>query len=76
MDLDQLVSEVAADAEFEAQNRGCHVKTTLAGDCIVMGNESLMHSAVENVVRNATRYTPEGTDVQVDSALRWRVLES
>jgi two-component system sensor histidine kinase CpxA len=65
VDLDQLVSEVAADAEFEAQTRNCHVRTSLAGDCIVMGNESLMHSAVENVVRNATRYTREGTDVQV-----------
>ncbi len=65
VDLDQVVAEVAADAEFEAQARNCHVRTSLAGDCIVMGNESLMHSAVENVVRNATRYTREGTDVQV-----------
>ena len=66
IDLDDLVSEVANDAEFEAQNRGCRVKTTLAGDCVVMGNPSLLRSAIENVVRNATRYTPEGTAVQVD----------
>jgi two-component system sensor histidine kinase CpxA len=25
----------------------------------------LLHSAIENVVRNATRYTKEGTDVQI-----------
>ena len=66
IDLDDLVSEVANDAEFEAQNRGCRVKTTLAGDCVVMGNPSLLRSAIENVIRNATRYTPEGTAVQVD----------
>jgi two-component system sensor histidine kinase CpxA len=65
VDLDELVSDVAADAEFEAQVRNCHVRTSLAGDCIVAGNESLLHSAVENVVRNATRYTREGTDVHV-----------
>ena len=66
IDLDDLVSEVANDAEFEAQNRGCRVKTTLAGDCVVMGNPSLLRSAIENVIRNATRYTPEGTAVHVD----------
>jgi two-component system, OmpR family, sensor histidine kinase CpxA len=31
----------------------------------VMGNPPLLHSAVENVVRNATRYTQEGTEVEV-----------
>jgi two-component system sensor histidine kinase CpxA len=66
VDLDELVLEVAKDAEFEAQHRGCRVKTTLAGDCVVNGNPSLLRSAVENVIRNATRYTPEGTAVHVD----------
>jgi two-component system, OmpR family, sensor histidine kinase CpxA len=66
VDLDELVSEVASDAEFEAQNRGCRVKTTLAGDCVVKGNPTLLRSAIENVIRNATRYTPEGTAVHVD----------
>ena len=66
IDLDDMVSEIANDAEFEAQNRGCRVKTTLAGDCVVLGNPSLLRSAVENVIRNATRYTPEGTAVHVD----------
>lgn len=66
IDLDELVSEIANDAEFEAQNRGCMVKTTLAGDCVVLGSPALLRSAVENVVRNATRYTPEGTAVHVD----------
>jgi two-component system, OmpR family, sensor histidine kinase CpxA len=66
VDLDELVSEIANDAEFEAQNRGCRVKTTLAGDCVVKGNAQLLRSAVENVIRNATRYTPEGTAVHVN----------
>jgi two-component system sensor histidine kinase CpxA len=66
VDLDDLVAEVANDAEFEAQNRGCRVKTTLAGDCVVRGNPLLLRSAIENVIRNAARYTPEGTAVHVD----------
>jgi len=36
------------------------------GDWGVRGNDSLLHSAVENVVRNAIRYTQEGTSVQIE----------
>lgn len=65
--LDELVLSVTEDAEFEAQARKCHVKTSIAeGEWLVRGNASLLHSAVENVVRNAIRYTHEGTSVQVE----------
>ena len=35
------------------------------GDWGVRGNDSLLHSAVENVVRNAIRYTQEATSVEI-----------
>lgn len=64
--LDELVANVAEDAEFEAQERHCHVHTVIPeGDWGVRGNDSLLHSAVENVVRNAIRYTQEGTSVEI-----------
>ena len=65
--LDELVASVAEDAEFEAQERHCHVHTVIPkGDWGVRGNDSLLHSAVENVVRNAIRYTQEGTSVDIE----------
>lgn len=65
--LDQLVLSVAEDAEFEAQARHCHVHTVIPeGDWGVRGNASLLHSAVENVVRNAIRYTQEGSPVEIE----------
>jgi two-component system sensor histidine kinase CpxA len=65
--LDDVVLTVAEDAEFEAQARHCHVRTTIPeGDWGVRGNASLLHSAVENVVRNAIRYTQERTTVEID----------
>lgn len=65
--LDELVANVTEDAEFEAQARHCHVHTTIPeGDWQVRGNASLLHSAIENVVRNAIRYTQDGTSVEVD----------
>ncbi|MET0626762.1 MAG: ATP-binding protein [Pyrinomonadaceae bacterium] len=64
-DLAALVREVASDADFEAQGRGCTVVFEEPGACEMRGTRDLVRSAVENVVRNAVRYTPEGTAVRI-----------
>jgi two-component system, OmpR family, sensor histidine kinase CpxA len=65
--LAELVANVGEDAEFEAQARHCHVHTVIPdGGWEVRGNASLLHSAVENVVRNAIRYTQERSSVEVE----------
>jgi two-component system sensor histidine kinase CpxA len=63
--LEQIIHEIARDAAFEAQARHCQVEATVLDYCVVIGSPSLLHSAIENVVRNAIRYTQEGTTVQV-----------
>jgi two-component system sensor histidine kinase CpxA len=64
--LDEIVLNVAEDAEFEAQARHCHVRSDIpVGAWEVRGEASLLHSAIENVVRNAIRYTREGTTVEI-----------
>jgi two-component system, OmpR family, sensor histidine kinase CpxA len=63
--LDELVNEVARDAAFEAQSRNCQVECEVLDELPVSGDPALLRSAVENVVRNATRYTREGTTVKV-----------
>ena len=63
--LEQIIHEIAQDAAFEAQSRHCEVEATIVDDCVVIGSPSLLHSAIENVVRNAIRYTQEGTSVEV-----------
>lgn len=65
LDFAELVRDVAADAEFEAQAKGKHVEVSSADSCPVIGSENLLRSAVENVLRNAVRYTPERTVVDV-----------
>ena len=65
VDLKRLVEEVAADADFEARGRDCKVRVTHSDECRMTGNPPLLRSAVENVVRNAVRYTAEGTTVDV-----------
>ncbi|MBV8475133.1 MAG: HAMP domain-containing protein [Acidobacteria bacterium] len=64
--MGELVGDVSRDAAFEAQGRNCRVRCNIRQDSMVFGNAALLHSAVENVVRNAMRYTQEGTEVQID----------
>lgn len=67
VDIVEVVREVAADAEFEANSRNCTVRVSMSGaGCIVFGTEYLLRSAVENVLRNAVLYTREGTEIEVE----------
>ncbi|HUJ93997.1 MAG TPA: ATP-binding protein [Terriglobales bacterium] len=63
--LGPLIEAIAHDADFEAQMRKCRVDAVIVEDCTVMGSDMLLHRALENVVRNAIRYTHEGTSVEV-----------
>jgi len=65
VDLAELVREIAADADFEARAAGRRVAVSATVACFVAGDAGLLHSAVENVVRNAVRYTADGTSVDV-----------
>lgn len=60
-----IIDEVNNDCSLEAQARGCRI--VVNGDVCgqVHGNPELLRRAVENVVRNAIRYSPEKTAVEV-----------
>jgi len=64
-DLSVLVKAISEDADFEAASSGRSVKAELSDNIHVEGSEELLHQAIENVVRNAVRYTDEGTEVTV-----------
>jgi two-component system sensor histidine kinase CpxA len=63
VNLDLLLKDVAADANFEARSRNRGVRVAVNTPCQVQGNPELLRSAIENVVRNAINYTPENTEV-------------
>jgi len=65
VNLQELVSEVAMDADFEARTQGKAVRVVRNESCLLQGDEQLLRSAIENVVRNAVLYTPEGTEVEI-----------
>jgi signal transduction histidine kinase len=64
-DLAALVRGVAEDADFEARSQDRSVRVVECDDCEIAGTPALLHSAVENVVRNAVRHAPQGSAVSV-----------
>jgi len=65
-DLVDLLERLAQDANFEARNRDCRVVFSASGPVRLNGAEELLGRAVENVIRNAVRYTAEGSEVRVE----------
>lgn len=65
IDLQGLFQDIVDDADFEARSRNREVRLTASAPCQVLGIKELVRSAVENVVRNAVRYTREGTAVEI-----------
>jgi two-component system, OmpR family, sensor histidine kinase CpxA len=63
--LKQLLEELIPDAEYEARQRQSSVTLHAEGDVAVRGKRELLYRAIENVVRNAIRYTEPGTEVEI-----------
>lgn len=64
-DLGALVREIVDDVGFEAEAAGSRVELGGAEHVAVTGEAELLHRAIENVVRNAVRFTEPGTSVDV-----------
>jgi signal transduction histidine kinase len=66
VDLEALVAELVADCRTETEPRACEVRVVghIVGaiDC----DRELIRRALENVLRNAIRFSPEGSCVEVE----------
>jgi two-component system sensor histidine kinase CpxA len=63
--LNELCAQLLPDAAYEAQRRPCTVVLEQEAECRVQGDWTLLYRAIENVVRNAIRYTEAGTQVTI-----------
>jgi signal transduction histidine kinase len=69
IDLSALLKSIAQDADFEAQSQNRAVRIVSTSPVSIHGNEELLRSAIENVVRNAIKYTGEETEVEITLSL-------
>jgi signal transduction histidine kinase len=66
INFSQLVQEVVADGDFEARSCGKSVRLAAVTDIFVeKADQQALRSACENIIRNAIRFTPPGTHVEV-----------
>jgi len=66
VDLSVLAEEVARDADFEACACNRSVRYSPSPVALVLqGDREMLRRALENVVRNAVRYTVEGSSVEL-----------
>ena len=68
--LKGLVELIAADANFEAQTRNRAVRAVVEEEVTIHGSEEMLRQGIENVVRNAVRYTAEHTQVDISVSRR------
>lgn len=65
LSLNGLVEQMIPDAEYEASQRQCSIAFHSERECLVHGNRELLYRAIENVLRNAIRYTDPDTEVRL-----------
>lgn len=68
IDLGELLAELSEDARFEARERGIGVELAAPQALPVRADPALLHRAIENVVRNALRHSPEGGTVRIETS--------
>jgi two-component system sensor histidine kinase CpxA len=64
-DVSALVGEVVSDCRLDAEMRGCAITYTNGTRVTVDGNAELLRRAVENILRNAIRYAPPDSPIDV-----------
>jgi two-component system sensor histidine kinase CpxA len=67
LELGHLVSEVVEDAYFEASAEGKSIRPEKISGLSALGNFELLRRAIDNVIRNAIRFAPVGTTVEVSA---------
>lgn len=64
--LNELLDMIVEDAAFEASHKRIRIALNAQQAVQISGQQDLMHRAIENVVRNAVKYAPSDSIVNVD----------
>lgn len=69
VDMHDLVRDIVHDANFEAQAQEREIIWDDRGSATLQGRPELLHSAIENIVRNALKHAPECHTIRVETAV-------
>lgn len=65
MDLVALLHDVISDAAVEAKKGNRRIVLEGAGHLYLRGNSEMLRRAIENVLRNAIRFSPENSNIEI-----------
>lgn len=65
LDIVDLLNSILGDAAFEAQQRGVSITPNVDGTFLADVEGELIYRALENVIRNAVKYTAERSRISV-----------
>ncbi len=63
--IEELLETLIENARLEAEPRSVRVLVTMPASLSVRGDRELLFRAIENVLRNAVRFAPEGSAVEL-----------
>jgi len=63
--LNEVIDDVLHDANFEATGVGATIEYQSSGELRVAGDAAWLHSAIENIIRNAIFYSGKDGKIQV-----------
>ena len=64
--LDELLADIVYDTLIEAKAKDCTLDLKAPEAVALLADEELIRRAIENVIRNAIRYAPAGTSVDIE----------
>lgn len=68
IDLTQLLNDIATDAQFESTVAEHNVTLQSEAGLVLNGNHEALHRALDNIVRNALRYSSAQSTVTINAA--------
>ncbi len=69
VDLHELVAEIVADANFEAEGSGRSIIWNNGAYATLRGRPDILRVAVENIVRNALKHAPESRNITLETSV-------
>ena len=69
VDLHELVAEIVADANFEAEGSGRSITWNNGASALLRGRPDILRVAVENIVRNALKHAPDSRDITITTSV-------
>lgn len=67
VDVSNLIDDIVEDARFEADYKSVSIDLQQNADITLHGQQELLHRAIENVIRNAIKFSEAGDTIHISS---------